>query len=73
MSTAELDQGMELEKMVKEGDWQAVMQAATRYDDASASNAESFQEMDDELMDQPNSESRPPGPPTASPWLSPRW
>ena len=53
MSTVELNQVMELEKMVKDGDWQAVMQVATWYDDASASNAESSQEVDDDSMDHP--------------------
>ena len=53
MSTVELNQVMELENMVKDGDWQAVMQVATWYDDASASNAESSQEVDDESMDHP--------------------
>ena len=53
MSTVELNQVMELEKIVKDGDWQAVMQVATWYDDASASNAESSQEVDDESMDHP--------------------
>ena len=31
LSTAELDQVLELEKLVEEGDWRAVMQAAARY------------------------------------------
>ena len=31
LSTAELDQVLELEKLVEKGDWRAVMQAAARY------------------------------------------
>ena len=53
MSTAELDQVLELEKLVEKGHWWAAMWATARYDNTSASEAESFRDADHELTDHP--------------------
>ena len=70
VSTVELDQVLELEKIVKEGDWQAVMQAATWYTRLRPTRR-AFRRWTTSQWTTRCPESRLPCSPTASPWSSP--